>query len=71
MDGMLVGASQAMPAYDNYREKLVSMPTLKDRLEAAVVRAQAQLDAVQEARAIFERNPDIERLLDLMQKSHF
>lgn len=51
--------------------KMASVPTLKQRLDKAVEQAEAQLEAVKEARGIFERNPDIERLLDLMQRSHF
>lgn len=47
------------------------MPTLQDRLELAVKQAEERLAAVKEAREIFLRNPDIERLLDIMQKSHF
>lgn len=50
---------------------MVIMPTLKQRLDQAVREAEARLSAVQEARDIFERNPDIERLLDIMQRSHF
>ena len=51
--------------------KMASMPTLKQRLDLAVTQAKERLQAVEEAREIFERNPDIERLLDLMQRSHF
>ena len=46
-------------------------PNLKQRLEAAVVQAEEQLQAVREAKEIFDRNPDIERLLDIMQRGHF
>ena len=51
--------------------KSVNMPTLKQRLDGAIREAEARLAAVKEAREIFERNPDIERLLDIMQRSHF
>ena len=47
------------------------MPTLRDRLDRAVADAQARLKVVEEARAIFDRNPDMERLLELMQEGHF
>ena len=50
---------------------MVSMPTLRQRLVLAVQKAEAQLTAVKEAKEIFERNPDIEKLLDIMQRSQF
>ena len=53
------------------QEKMCRMPTLKERLDLAVQQAEERLEAVREARAIFERNPDIEKLLDIMQRSHF
>ena len=51
--------------------KMAYQPTLKQRLDLAVEQAEGRLVAVKEAREIFERNPDIERLLDIMQRSHF
>ena len=47
------------------------MPNLKQRLELAVQQAEERLLAVKEAKEIFDRNPDIERLLDIMQRGHF
>ena len=47
------------------------MPNLKQRLELAVQQAEERLLAVKEAKDIFDRNPDIERLLDIMQRGHF
>jgi hypothetical protein len=46
-------------------------PTLKQRLEGAVNRAEEQLAAAKEARELFDRNPDIEKLLNLMQRGLF
>lgn len=60
---MLAGAS-AMPS-------MARIPTLKERLDLAVQQAEEKLAAVKEARDIFTRNPDMERLLDIMQRSHF
>ncbi len=51
--------------------KSVRMPTLAERLDLAVKRAQEQLDNAKEAREIFNRNPDLERLLNLMQNNNF
>lgn len=71
MEGLMgYGAQTATPYYDN-GAKMASIPTLKQRLDMAVEQAENRLAAVKEAREIFERNPDIERLLDIMQRSHF
>ena len=51
--------------------QLAHMPTLQQRLDLAVKRAKEQLAAAEEAREILARNPDLERLLNLMQRSHF
>lgn len=51
--------------------KMARMPTLQERLDLAVSQAEERLQAAKEAREIFKRNPDIERLLDIMQRSHF
>ena len=51
--------------------KMVHMRTLKQRLDDAVKEAEARLAAVKEAQEIFERHPDIELLLDIMQRGHF
>lgn len=50
---------------------MLKMPSLKERLERAVQEAEEKLKIVQEAREIFDKNPDLERLLDLMQRGHF
>jgi hypothetical protein len=51
--------------------KMALEPTLKTRLDLAVKQAEERLKAVQEAREIFERNPDLEKLLNLMQRGLF
>lgn len=51
--------------------KMAITPTLKQRLEGAVNRAEEQLAAAKEARELFDRNPDIEKLLNLMQRGLF
>lgn len=51
--------------------KMAMTPTLKQRLEGAVNRAEEQLAAAKEARELFDRNPDIEKLLNLMQRGLF
>lgn len=51
--------------------KSVNMPTLQQRLDMAVKQAEDRLNKVKEARDILSRNPDLEKLLDIMQQSHF
>jgi len=58
------GASYEQP-------KMAHQPTLKQRLDMAVKQAEEKLKTVQEAREIFAKNPDLEKLLDLMQKGWF
>jgi hypothetical protein len=62
------GANQIEP-YDS--PKMVRMPTMKERLELAVKEAEMKLANAKEARALFDKNPDLERLLDLLQRSNF
>lgn len=46
-------------------------PTLQERLDMAVTEARARLIEAEEARDILSRNPDLERLLNIMQKGRF
>lgn len=66
-----VTSNQYYPQEGLQAAKYASIPTLKNRLDLAVQQAEEKLAAVKEARDIFTRNPDIERLLDIMQRSHF
>ncbi len=45
--------------------------TLKSRLEHAVRDAEERLKDAKEAKEIFDRNPDLEKLLNIMQKGRF
>ena len=45
--------------------------TLQERLDIAVRQAEEHLKVVTEAREIFTRNPDLEKLLNLMQRGLF
>lgn len=51
--------------------KMARMPTLKERLALAVQQAEEKLASVKRAQEIFEKNPDLEELLNIMQRSHF
>lgn len=52
-------------------QKMASVPTLQQRIDLAVAQAEERLKAVKEARDILSRNPDLEKLLNIMQRSHF
>lgn len=52
-------------------EKLVRQPNLKERLTMAVAQAEEKLAAVKRAKEIFDKHPDLEELLNIMQRSHF
>ena len=58
------GANMAM-------DKMVRMPNLRERLDTAVQQAEERLAAVKRAKELFDKNPDLEELLNIMQKSHF
>lgn len=51
--------------------KMAHVPTLRQRLDQAVQQAEERLAAVKEARELFDRNPDVEKLLNIMQRAHF
>lgn len=46
-------------------------PTIKQRLEAAEKATLDRAQMIQEAKAILAKNPDIEKLLDILQKNAF
>lgn len=51
--------------------KALNVPSLQRRIDNAVQQAEDRLKKVKEAQEILSRNPDLERLLDIMQQSHF
>lgn len=53
------------------QQEMCRTPTLQERLDLAVQQAEERLASVKEARDIFARNPDIERLLNIMQRGSF
>lgn len=64
--------NQAMVGGGAYAvEKMAQMPSLAQRLDMAVKQSEERLAAAKEARDIFQRNPDLERLLNLMQGNFF
>ncbi len=50
---------------------LAGMPTVKQRIAMAVKQAEDRLAAVKRAQEILAKNPELEELLDIMQRSHF
>jgi len=66
------GSYGAGQAYDGASTaKMVRMPNMKDRLEVAVQQAEEKLAMAKRARELFDRNPDLEELLNILQRSHF
>lgn len=51
--------------------KMAHVPTCKQRIDASVKAAEDRLAKLKEAQEILSRQPDLERLLDIMQQSHF
>jgi hypothetical protein len=51
--------------------KMANIPTLQQRIDLAVKQAEEKLTAVKRAREILAKNPDLEELLNIMQRSHF
>ena len=62
--------ASAQTCYDG-GERMLRQPTVKDRLEMAVKQAEDRLAAVKRAKEIFEKYPDIEELLNIMQRGNF
>lgn len=55
----------------NQLMKLSREPNMAERLDLAVERAEKQLADAKEAREIFQRNPDLEKLINLMNRNSF
>ncbi len=49
----------------------IHQPTLKFRLEQAVKDAESRLEDAKRARDILNKNPDLEELLNIMQRGRF
>lgn len=57
--------TQAMEA------KTIGPVTMKQRLDAAVRQAEDQLASAKRARELLDKNPDIEELLNILQRGRF
>jgi hypothetical protein len=51
--------------------KMVRTPTMKERLAMAVTQAEERLASAKRARELFDKNPDLEELLNILQRSNF
>lgn len=71
MDNMFEGggATQGLSGYEN--PKMVQMPTMKQRLDSAVAQAEQRLSMAKRARALLDKNPDLEELLNILQRGNF
>jgi hypothetical protein len=52
-------------------QSLLGNLSIAKRINLAVAKAEEQLAAVKRAREILDKNPDLEELLNIMQRSHF
>ena len=50
---------------------MIRMPSLKERLAESVSRAEAQLADAKRAKEIFDAHPELEELLNIMQRGQF
>lgn len=51
--------------------KMVRMPTMKERIAMAVKDAEERLAEARRAKELFDANPDLEELLNIMQRGRF
>lgn len=51
--------------------KIARQPTLKERLTLVVEQAKIKLNDVKRAKEIFDKNPELEELLNIMQRGNF
>lgn len=67
--GASEGGLQPATSYDSPVKAY--MPTLKDRLSQAVRDAESRLADAQRAKEIFTAHPELEELLNIMQRGRF
>lgn len=61
-------ANESMTGYDN-SAKMASVPTMRNRLQIAVTQAERQLADAKRAYEIFDKNPDLEELINILQRA--
>lgn len=70
MEDALIGRGYAGNSYPT-ETKSVRMPTLKERLDMQVKDAEDRLRDAKRAREILDKNPEMEELMNIMQKGRF
>jgi hypothetical protein len=65
------GGAALTPSNYYPQEKMCRQPSLQERLKMAVDQAEEKLSAVKRAAEILAKNPELEELLNIMQRSHF
>lgn len=69
MDELIGGSGPMQEQYAS--AKMARMPTMRERIDMAVKQAEDRLAAAKEAQEIFNRNPDLEKLINAMQRGGF
>lgn len=67
----LLGIGNYPAQYTEQSAKMVRMPSMKERLSHAVAEAEARLADAKRAKEIFDSHPELEELLDIMQRGRF
>lgn len=70
MENLGFGGGQ-VPTYDQSEPKMAHMPTMAQRLDMAVRQAEDRLKAAQRAKEIFTAHPELEELINILQRGHF
>lgn len=71
MEDLIRGGNYPSSAYEISEAKMVRVPTMKERLQLAVEQAEAKLADAKRAKELFDKNPDLEELLNIMQRGRF
>ena len=73
MDELIRGgyAGDSYPGNAVMETKSVGMPSLKQRLAQSVKEAESRLTDAKRAAEILDKNPELEELLNIMQKGRF
>lgn len=50
---------------------MATMPNMRERMNSAIKQAEERLARTREAKEILDKNPDLERLLNIMQQGVF
>ena len=69
MNGLMGGSDCAPATYP--QEKMARMATVRERMDLAIKQAKEKLARTKEAAEILNKNPDLERLLNIMQQGVF